>query len=100
MATQQLNANVVINTDADQINIAESGPDPYGALPPIANTPGGVVSVLVRQGACKIVEDGEGASQERARRLHVRLKRKRSRSVGSGGGKDADPSPTKPRAIG
>ncbi len=29
------NANLVINTDADQIIIAESGPHPHGALPPI-----------------------------------------------------------------
>lgn len=29
------NANLVINTDADEIIIAESGPHPHGALPPI-----------------------------------------------------------------
>jgi hypothetical protein len=29
------NANLVINTDADRIIIAESGPHPHGALPPI-----------------------------------------------------------------
>jgi energy-coupling factor transporter ATP-binding protein EcfA2 len=36
------NANLVINTDADQIIIAEAGPHPHGALPPISYRSGGV----------------------------------------------------------
>ena len=69
------NANLVINTDADQIIIAESGPHPHGALPPIAYTSGGLESASIRKAVCNILEGGEGAFQERARRLRVSLER-------------------------
>lgn len=69
------NANLVINTDADQIIIAESGPHPHGALPPITYTSGGLESAPIREAVCNILEGGEGAFQERARRLRVRLER-------------------------
>lgn len=69
------NANLVINTDADQIIIAEAGPHPYGALPPITYTAGGLENADIRKAVCDILEGGEGAFQERARRLRVRLPR-------------------------
>lgn len=68
------NANLVINTDADQIIIAESGPHPHGALPPITYTSGGLENASIRKAVCDILEGGEGAFQERARRLRVSLK--------------------------
>lgn len=69
------NANLVINTDADQIIIAESGPHPHGALPPITYTSGGLENAEIRKLVCDILEGGEGAFQERSRRLRVRLER-------------------------
>ncbi|WP_412458311.1 TrlF family AAA-like ATPase [Pseudomonas palleroniana] len=69
------NANLVINTDADQIIIAESGPHPHGALPPITYRSGGLENAEIRKAVCDILEGGEGAFQERARRLRVRLER-------------------------
>src|ERR1700722_580658 len=36
------NANLVINTDADQIVVAEAGPHPSGGLPPISSVAGGI----------------------------------------------------------
>lgn len=69
------NANLVINTDADQVIIAESGPHPHGALPPITYRSGGLESAEIRKAVCDILEGGEGAFQERARRLRVRLER-------------------------
>ena len=69
------NANLVINTDADQIIIAESGPHPHGALPPITYQSGGLENAEIRKAVCDILEGGEGAFQERARRLRVRLER-------------------------
>jgi hypothetical protein len=69
------NANLVVNTDADQIIIAESGPHPHGALPPISYRSGGLESTEIRRAVCDILEGGEGAFQERARRLRVRLER-------------------------
>ena len=69
------NANLVINTDADQIIIAEAGPHPQGALPPITYRSGGLENAEIRKAVCDILEGGEGAFQERARRLRVRLER-------------------------
>lgn len=69
------NANLVINTDADQIIIAESGPHPHGALPPITYLSGGLDNAEIRKAVCDILEGGEGAFKERARRLRVRLSR-------------------------
>ena len=69
------NANLVINTDADQIIIVEAGPHPQGALPPISYRSGGLESAEIRKAVCDILEGGEGAFQERARRLRVRLER-------------------------
>lgn len=69
------NANLVINTDADQIIIAEAGPHPHGALPPITYISGGLENAGIRKAVCDILEGGEGAFQERARRLRVKLPR-------------------------
>lgn len=69
------NANLVINTDADQIIIAESGPHPHGALPPITYLSGGLDNAEIRKAVCDVLEGGEGAFKERARRLRVRLSR-------------------------
>ena len=69
------NANLVVNTDADQIIIAEAGPHPHGALPPISYRSGGLENAEIRKAVCDILEGGEGAFQERARRLRVRLVR-------------------------
>jgi len=69
------NANLVINTDADQIIVAEAGPHPRGALPPITYRSGGLENAEIRKAVCDILEGGEAAFQERARRLRVRLER-------------------------
>ncbi len=69
------NANLVINTDADQIIIAEAGPHPSGGLPPISYTAGGLENAEIRKAVCEILEGGEPAFRERARRLRVRLDR-------------------------
>ena len=69
------NANLVVNTDADQVIIAEVGPHPHGALPPISYIAGGLESAEIRKAVCDILEGGEGAFQERARRLRVTLAR-------------------------
>jgi hypothetical protein len=69
------NANLVINTDADQIIIAEAGPHPIGGLPPITYTTGGLEDAHIRSAVCDILEGGEEAFRERARRLRVHLDR-------------------------
>ena len=62
------NANLAINTDADQIIIAEAGAHPPGDLPPISYASGGLENADIRKAACDILEGGTGAFQERARR--------------------------------
>jgi hypothetical protein len=69
------NANLVINTDADQIIIAKAGPHPTGGLPPISYIGGGLEDADIREAVCNILEGGEQAFRERARRLRVRLER-------------------------
>ncbi|WP_439605154.1 AAA family ATPase, partial [Shinella sp.] len=69
------NANLVINTDADQIIVAEAGPHQAGGLPPISYVGGGLENAEIRKAVCDILEGGEAAFRERARRLRVRLAR-------------------------
>ena len=49
------NANLVVNTDADQIIIAEAGPHPHGALPPISYKSGGLENADIRKAVCDIL---------------------------------------------
>lgn len=69
------NANLVVNTDADQVIIAESGPHPGGALPKISYKAGGLENFEIRKAVCEILEGGEEAFRERARRQRVRIER-------------------------
>ena len=69
------NANLVINTDADQIIVATAGPHTDGGLPAITYTAGGLENEDIRRAVCQILEGGEEAFKERARRLRVRLDR-------------------------
>jgi len=69
------NANLVVNTDADQIILAQAGPHGPGGLPPISYAAGGLENATIRKAVCDILEGGEAAFRERARRLRVRLDR-------------------------
>jgi energy-coupling factor transporter ATP-binding protein EcfA2 len=69
------NANLVINTDADQVIVASAGTHAPGELPPISYLCGGLESAPIRRLVCEILEGGEEAFKERARRLRVRLDR-------------------------
>jgi len=69
------NANLVVNTDADQVIVAEAGSHPSGGLPPIRYVAGGLEDDRVRRAVCDILEGGADAFRERARRLRVRLDR-------------------------
>jgi len=67
------NANLVINTDADQIIIAEAGTHLPGEMPPISYRSGGLDEQDIRERVCAILEGGEDAFRERARRLRVAI---------------------------
>jgi hypothetical protein len=69
------NANLVINTDADQIIIADATAHPAHGLPVINYVAGGLEDATIRKAVCDILEGGEDAFRERARRLRVRLER-------------------------
>ncbi len=69
------NANLVINTDADQIIVARAGHHQPGELPTISYESGGLENATIRTAVCEILEGGEEAFKARARRLRVRLER-------------------------
>ncbi len=67
------NANLVVNTDADQVIVATCGPHRPGNLPVIKYESGGLENPLIREKVCAILEGGERAFKERAKRLRVVL---------------------------
>jgi DNA repair exonuclease SbcCD ATPase subunit len=67
------NANLVVNTDADQVIVARCGPHRPGHLPEISYESGGLENPDIRRQVCEILEGGEAAFKERARRLRVRI---------------------------
>ncbi|MBL8921731.1 MAG: AAA family ATPase [Myxococcaceae bacterium] len=62
------NANLVVNTDADQVVIAASERATAGALPNIVYEAGGLEEEWVRETVCGLLEGGREAFAARARR--------------------------------
>jgi energy-coupling factor transporter ATP-binding protein EcfA2 len=69
------NANLVVNTDADQIIIADVGARTKAGLPPITYRSGGLDEAPIRKIVCDTLEGGELAFRDRARRLRIVFKR-------------------------
>jgi energy-coupling factor transporter ATP-binding protein EcfA2 len=67
------NANLVVNTDVDQVIVARCGPHRPGQLPEISYQTGGLENPSIRSAVCAILEGGERAFRERAKRLRVAL---------------------------
>ncbi len=67
------NANLVVNTDADQVIVAQCGSHRPGQLPLITYESGSLENPLIRQHVCDILEGGERAFKERAKRLRVSI---------------------------
>lgn len=67
------NANLIVNTDADQVIVAKCGPHRPGQLPEITYQSGGLENPDIRRQVCEILEGGETAFKERARRLRVAM---------------------------
>ena len=72
------NANLVVNTDVDQVLVAHAGPVAEGRLPQLTYLAGGLERPDVRKVVCDVLEGGAEAFRQRARRLHVDLLRKSS----------------------
>ncbi len=66
------NANLVVNTDADQVIIAESQVDEHGGLPKLSYRSGGLEDAEIRSSVCQLLEGGERAFLERERRYRLR----------------------------
>lgn len=66
------NANLVVNTDADQIIVARSVASKDGGLPQISYASGGIENSEIRRAVCEILEGGERALTERAKRYRFR----------------------------
>jgi hypothetical protein len=69
------NANLVVNSDADQIIVAEVRAQTTPGLPPISYSSGGLDEGTIRTIVCDILEGGELAFRDRARRLRIALAR-------------------------
>jgi energy-coupling factor transporter ATP-binding protein EcfA2 len=65
------NANLVVNTDADQVIVASCGRHRSGQLPVISYEAGGLENKQIRQRVCDILEGGEQAFKERTKRRRV-----------------------------
>src|SRR3546814_19365570 len=62
------NANLVINTDADQVIVASAGSHAEGGLPSITYTATGLEDADIRKHVCALPDGGAEAFRERARR--------------------------------
>jgi len=67
------NANLIVNADADQVIVATCGPHRPGQLPEISYVCGGLEDPDIRASVCDILEGGEDAFKERAKRLRVSI---------------------------
>lgn len=65
------NPNLIVNTDVEQVIVAKCGPMRKGALPNITYTSGSLEDPQIRKHVCEILEGGETAFLERAKRLRV-----------------------------
>ena len=65
------NANLIVNADADQVIVASCGPHNPGVLPELTYESGSLEDAHIRAKVCDILEGGEQAFRERAKRLRV-----------------------------
>jgi hypothetical protein len=65
------NANLVVNTDAEQVIVASSQPSESGTLPTISYASGSLENPKIRHAVCDILEGGERAFLERERRYRL-----------------------------
>ncbi|MFV8275188.1 TrlF family AAA-like ATPase [Mycobacteroides abscessus] len=69
------NANLVVNTDVDQVIVAHCDSLEEGKLPRLRYVAGGLEDSTIRRAVCDVLEGGEEAFRQRARRLHVNAPR-------------------------
>ena len=69
------NANLVVNTDADQVIVATASGRSPDALPVFTYTAGGLENRQIREHVCSILEGGAEAFERRSKRYDVRAMR-------------------------
>ena len=67
------NANLVVNTDVDQVIVAHCGTLEEGRLPLLSYQSGGLENPVIRKAVCEVLEGGAEAFRQRARRLGLDL---------------------------
>jgi len=67
------NANLVVNTDVDQVIVASCTKPGTGAPPQFHYLSGGLENPAIRSEVCEILEGGEAAFRQRAQRLRVAM---------------------------
>jgi AAA domain, putative AbiEii toxin, Type IV TA system len=67
------NANLVVNTDVDQVIVARCESVEEGKLPTLSYQTGGLDDPAIRKSVCLVLEGGEDAFRQRARRLGIEL---------------------------
>jgi hypothetical protein len=67
------NANLVVNTDVDQVIVAHCGPVEEGKLPALTYQLGGLEDPEIRTAVCEVLEGGAEAFRQRARRLRIEM---------------------------
>lgn len=67
------NANLVVNTEVDQVIVATCGALEADRLPDLRYLSGGLEEPEVRAAVCQVLEGGEAAFRDRARRLRLAL---------------------------
>jgi DNA repair exonuclease SbcCD ATPase subunit len=67
------NANLVVNTDVDQVIVAQCENFEDGKLPELRYTSGGLENPHIRELVCKVLEGGAEAFRQRARRLRISM---------------------------
>lgn len=65
------NANLVVNTDVDQVIVASCDALEEGKLPSLSYQAGGLENASIRKAVCEVLEGGSDAFKLRARRLHI-----------------------------
>lgn len=65
------NANLVVNTDADQVIVATSEPQVGPGLPKVSYRSGSLENPDIRRAVCDILEGGERAFRDRERRYRM-----------------------------
>lgn len=67
------NANLVINTDADQVIVARAAPALGGLMPQLEYQSGSLENAEIRRAVCDILEGGKRAFEDRAKRYRFQL---------------------------